>query len=127
MPPRPAVTVSRPAEAAAEVAARHRGERFVGALQDALRADVDPAAGRHLAVHRQAAVFEIAERVPGGPVRHEDGVGDQHARRVGVGAEDADRLARLHEQRLVVVEALAARATIASNAAQMRAALPVPP
>ena len=58
-------------QAAAEVPARQLGERFVGALQDALRADVDPAAGGHLAVHRQAAVFEVAERVPVGPGGHE--------------------------------------------------------
>ena len=32
------------------------------------------------------------------------GVGDQHARRVGVGAEDAHRLAGLHQQRLVVLQ-----------------------
>ena len=43
--------------------------------------------------------------VPGRPVRHEVGVGDQHARRVGVGPEHADGLSRLHEQRLVVFEA----------------------
>ena len=84
--------------------ARDLGQRFVGALQDALAADVDPAAGRHLAVHRQAAVLEVAERVPGGPGRHEQRVGDEHARRAGVRPEDADRLARLHEQRLVVLE-----------------------
>ena len=54
-------------------------------------------------------------------------VGDEHARRARVRAEDADRLARLHEQRLVVLERVAAIATIASKASQMRAALPVPP
>ena len=37
------------------------GEGLVRALQDALRADLNPAARRHLAVHRQAAVFQIAE------------------------------------------------------------------
>ena len=37
-------------------------------------------------------------------MRYEIRVGDQHARRVGVGAEDADRLARLHEQRLIRLE-----------------------
>ncbi len=82
----------------------HRGERFVRALQDALRADVDPAAGRHLAVHRQTFVFEIAERVPRGPVRHQVGVGDQDSRRVSRGAEHGDRLAGLHDQRFVVGE-----------------------
>ena len=42
--------------------------------------------------------------------RHQVGVGDQHPRRVLVGAEDADRLARLHQQRLVVLRARGARA-----------------
>ncbi len=42
--------------------------------------------------------------VPGRPVRHEIGIGDQHARRIGVGLEHADRLARLDEQRLVRFE-----------------------
>ena len=46
--------------------------------------------------------------LPGRPVRHQVGVGDQHARRVGMGAEDADRLARLHQQRLVRLEPRAA-------------------
>ena len=47
--------------------------------------------------------------LPGRPVRHEVGVGDQHARRVGMGAEHADRLARLDQQRLVVLELASAR------------------
>ncbi len=89
---------------AAVVAAAHLDEGLVGALHDALRADVDPRAGRHLAVHHQALAIEFVEMVPGRPVRHEVGVGDQHARRVGVGPEDADRLARLHQQRLVAFE-----------------------
>ena len=42
--------------------------------------------------------------LPGRPVRHEVGVGDQHARRIGMRAENADRLAGLHEQRLVAFE-----------------------
>ena len=74
-----------------------------------LRADVDPRAGRHLAVHHQALLIELVEMVPGAPVRHEVGVGDQHARRILVGAEDADGLARLHQQRLVVLERAQAR------------------
>ena len=47
--------------------------------------------------------------IPGRPVRHEVGVGDQHARRVLVGAEHADRLAGLHQQRLVLVQRLQRR------------------
>jgi hypothetical protein len=44
--------------------------------------------------------------VPVGPVRHQVGVGDQHARGVDVGADHGHRLARLHQQRLVVFELL---------------------
>ncbi len=104
MPPSPAVTTSRPSRRAAEVLAGALGEGLVGALQNALRADVDPRAGGHLPVHRQAERLEPAELVPGRPARHEVRVGDEHARRFLVGAEDADRLPALHEQRLVVRE-----------------------
>ena len=92
-------------EIAAVVPAAHLDEGLVGALHDALRADVDPRARGHLAVHHEALAIELVEAVPGRPVRHEVGVGDQHPRRVGVGAEHADRLARLDEQRLVALEA----------------------
>ena len=104
MPPRPAVTTSRPGQACRRSAGGAGGERLVGALQDALRADVDPAAGRHLAVHRQAHRLQPAELLPRRPLRHQQAVGDQHARGQLVRAEDADRLARLHQQRLVVFE-----------------------
>ena len=105
MPPRPAVSTTRPRSDAAEVLARQLGERLVGPLEDALRADVDPRARRHLPVHRQAGALELAERVPVRPAPDEVAVGDQHARRPLVGAEDGDRLAALDEQRLVVGEA----------------------
>ena len=104
MPPRPAVRIHRPAKIAAVVLAAHLDERLVGALHDALRADIDPGAGGHLAVHHEPLAIELVEVLPGRPVRHEVGVGDQHARRVGVGAEHADRLAGLDQQRLVVLE-----------------------
>ena len=91
-------------ERAAVVPAAHLDEGLVSALHDALGADVDPGARRHLAVHHQALAIEFVEMVPGRPVRHEVGVGDQHARRVGVGPEHADGLARLHQQRLVGLE-----------------------
>ncbi len=42
--------------------------------------------------------------LPIGPMRHQVAVGDQHARRIGVGAENTHRLARLHEQGLVAAE-----------------------
>ena len=59
----------RPGERAAEALARDRGERLVRALQDALRADVDPRAGRHLAVHRQARALRAAGTRPRSPIR----------------------------------------------------------
>jgi len=89
---------------AAEVAPGHFRQRFIGALHDPLAADVDPAPGGHLAVHRQAALLEIAKIFPGRPRRHQQRVGDQDARRAGVGLEHADRLARLYQERLVVLE-----------------------
>ena len=101
-------------------------EGLVGALHDALAADVDPGAGRHLAVHHQALAIELVEMVPSRPMRHQIGIGDQHARRVRMGAEDADRLARLHQQRLVASSA-SALATMRSKLSQSRAARPMPP
>jgi hypothetical protein len=88
----------------AEVLAGGGGERFVSPLQDALRADVDPASCGHLAVHGEAELFEGAELLPIGPVADEVGVSDEDARGFLVGAKDADRTAGLHQQRFVVGE-----------------------
>ena len=93
-------------EVAAIMLAAHLDEGLVGALDDALRADVDPAAGGHLAVHHEPLAIELVEHLPGRPFGHEVGVGDEHARRVLVRAEHADRLAGLDEQGLVLVEPL---------------------
>ncbi len=76
-------------------------EGLIGALDNALAADVDPAAGGHLAVHGQAFGVQFVKVFPGRPVWHQVGVGDQHARRVAVGFEYADRLAGLHQQGFV--------------------------
>ena len=83
-------------------------EGLVGALEDALGADVDPGAGRHLAEHDQALLLPAVEVLLGGPVGDDVAVGDQHARRVLVGAEDGHRLAALHQQRLVRLQLLQA-------------------
>ncbi len=93
-------------EVAVEILFRGGGERLERALHDALRADVDPRAGGHLAVHHQAGAFEFVELLPVGPVADQIGVGDQHAWRVFVGLENADGLAGLDQQSFVVVEAL---------------------
>ena len=102
IPPRPGGQRHPTAQRAAEVLAGQLGERLERALQDALRPDVDPRAGGHLAVHRQALALELAEDLPGGPLADEVRVGDQDARRPFVGPEDRHGLARLDEQGLVV-------------------------
>ncbi len=109
MPPRPGGQDPLVGELAAAMLAAGLGERLVRALHDALAADVDPRAGRHLAEHHEALAVELVEVLPRRPLRHEVGVGDQHARRVGMRLEHADRLARLDQQRLVVARARAAR------------------
>ena len=96
----------RAGQGSAEPFGRDRGEGLVGALQDALGADVDPRAGGHLAVHGQAELLEAAELLPGRPLRDQVGVGDEHSRRPFVRPQDADGLAGLDEQGLVVVEVL---------------------
>ncbi len=108
IPPRPAVTTRRPASEPSgddEVAAGRLGEGLVRALQDPLRADVDPGSRRHLSVHRQAEGLETAELVPRRPVRHEVGIRQEDARGVRVCPEHPHRLSRLHEERFVVAEA----------------------
>jgi hypothetical protein len=53
MPPRPPVRIHLPLRIAVIMLAAGLDEGLVGALHDALRADIDPRAGRHLAVHHQ--------------------------------------------------------------------------
>ena len=88
----------------AEVTPAHFGEGLVRALHDALRADIDPRPGRHLAVHHEALAIEFVKVSPRRPFRHEVGVRKQYARRVGVRLEHTDRFTRLHEQCFVLFE-----------------------
>src|SRR3954468_19627246 len=94
----------RPVERAAEVATRQFGEGLVRALQDALRTDIDPASRRHLPVHRETAVFEIAEHIPRCPRGDEQRVRNQHTWSPRMRAEDRNGLAGLDEQGFVVLE-----------------------
>ena len=80
------------------------GESFVGALQNSLRADVNPAAGGHLAVHHQAGAIELVKISPVAPVADEIGIGDKHARSVGVRAKNTDGLAGLDQESFVIFE-----------------------
>ena len=80
----------------------HKG--FVSALHNALRADVDPGSGGHLAVHHQALFIELVKVLPVGPVGHQVGVGQQHPGGVGVGLEHAHRLAGLDQQGFVIFQ-----------------------
>ena len=93
-------------ERAAEVLRRDRAEGLVGEAEDALRADVEPAGGGHLAVHRQPRVLEPAEGVLVGPLRDDHRCRDEDTRRVLVGRKHGHRLARLDDQCLVGAEAL---------------------
>ena len=81
-----------------------RTECLVRALHNALRTDVDPRAGSHLAVHREPHALELAKVIPSRPAADKIRVGNQYARRVGVRAKHADRLAALHEQCLVIFQ-----------------------
>src|SRR5271166_1189430 len=58
-------------EVSAEMFFPGSGEGFVGALNDALRADVNPRAGGHLAVHDEAELFELVELLPVRPMADE--------------------------------------------------------
>ena len=71
-------------EIAAEMFFACGGKSFEGALHDALRADIDPRAGGHLAIHHQAGALQFVELLPVRPMADQVRVGDQHARRVFV-------------------------------------------
>ena len=66
---------------------------FKRTLHDALCADVNPRACRHLPIHEQTLAVEFVEVLPVGPLRNQVGVGDQHTRCVGVCLENPHRLA----------------------------------
>ena len=104
MPPRPAVRVIVPGQRAAELLGGDGGEGLVGALEDALGADVDPRTGGHLPVHGQPEDLQATELLPVGPVADEVGVGDEDARGPLVGLHDADRPAGLDQHRLVLLQ-----------------------
>ena len=82
----------------------HFDESFVSALNNPLRADVDPRSRRHLAVHHQPRLIEFMEMIPCRPRGHEVRIGDQDARRILMRLKHADGLARLNEQCLIILK-----------------------
>jgi hypothetical protein len=62
---------------------------------------------------------------PVGPVGNDIGVGNQHARRVGMGAKNTDRLTRLYQQRFVFPQLAQAQDRLKGG--PVAAALPIPP
>ena len=84
----------------------HFNKGLVRALYDSLAADVDPRACRHLAVHHEPFLIELAEVFPVRPVRHQVRISDEHARCVRMCAKYTDRLTGLHQQRLVFFQCL---------------------
>ena len=79
-----------------------RCESFKRALHNSLRADVNPRAGGHLPVHHQAGAFKLVEFLPARPMPDQVRVCDQHSRRILMRLKHSYRLARLHQQRLVI-------------------------
>ena len=91
MPPAPPGERERARKGAFEALVGYGCEGLEGPLQDALGADVDPRAGGHLTVHRQAQVLEPAELRPYRPVANKVAVGQDHPRRPLMRPQNADR------------------------------------
>ena len=88
-------------EIAAEVLLGDAHEDLVGALDDALAADILPGAGGEPAPADQALLLQLVEIFGLRPLADDVAVRHDDDRRLHLGAEEADRLARLHHQRLV--------------------------
>ena len=80
----------------------HKG--FIGALHNALCSNINPGPGRHLTIHGQPLFIEFVKMVPCGPMGHQIGIGNQHARGVFVSFKHAHRFSRLHQKSLVLLE-----------------------
>ena len=109
MPPRPAVTTRRPASVPPKWRRADGGERLVGALQNALacrcRSSCPAVIWPYIVRPRSSRSRNVSQVAQAGTSSE---LAMSTRGRAGVGAEHADRLARLHEQRLVVLERRAA-------------------
>jgi hypothetical protein len=93
-------------EIAAEMALGDPHEDLVGTLNDSLGADVLPVAGGETAPADQILFLQLVKGLGLRPLADQVAIGHEHQRRLGVGPDDADRLARLHDQGLPLVHRL---------------------
>src|SRR6516162_1414191 len=101
-------------------------ERFIGALHDALAADIDPRPGRHLAEHHQSFAVEFVKMLPRGPMRNQVRIGDQNARRIGMVRKTPTGFPDC-TSKVSSASSLRSASTMRSNASQLRAARLMPP
>ena len=69
------------------------GKGLIRALHDALAANINPRACRHLTVHHEALAIERIEMLPRRPMRYKIRIGDEDARCIAMRAKNAYRLA----------------------------------
>ena len=91
-----------PGQRAAEMLARDRHEGFEGPLQNALAADVLPGGGGHSGIDGEAHIVELAAVVLAAPFADYIAVGHDDERRRRLAGKHADRLARLHDEGLIL-------------------------
>ena len=82
--------------------ARDRHEGLERALQNPLAADILPGCRRHAGIDGEAHIVELAAALLAAPLADEISVGHDHEWRRGLARKHADRLARLHDEGLVL-------------------------
>ena len=93
-------------ERATEVLSTNSLQELVDALEHALKPDVLPVAGGQATPHHQTAVTQLVEVLRRRVVADDIATGHDHEWGVGRAREDRNRLARLHDKRLVLAEVL---------------------
>ena len=78
--------------------AGHGAKGFVSSLYDALRANVDPGTGGHLAIHHQAFFIQFVEMFPVAPIWNKVGICDDYPWCSRMSFEDPHGFAALHQQ-----------------------------
>src|SRR5579871_3287507 len=81
------------------------GEGLESPLQNALGADVDPAARGHLPIHDEALAVEFVKMLPVGPLSNKIGVGDDYARSPDMRGKNGHRFTGLNEEGFFIPKA----------------------